>query len=147
MNYRPKIRGVEVTKLEHIPTAGGCVMHGLNRDEISFSGFGEVYFSCVEEGKIRGWKKHREMTLNLIVVLGNIRFVLIEGREMTDSLVIDEITLSPDKNYSRLTVPPGVWVGFQGVDCQKNILANIANIKHDPTEADQVALDDFDFNW
>ena len=147
MDHRLKIKGVEVTKLELIPTAGGCVMHGLNREEHSFSGFGEVYFSCIEGGKIRGWKKHREMTLNLVVVLGNIRFVLIEGRERVDPLIIDEIILSPKNNYSRLTIPPGIWVAFQGLDNKKNILANIANIRHDPTEADQMALDGFDFNW
>ncbi len=147
MAYQPKIEGIQVTELNIIPTEGGCVMHGLKRTEASFGGFGEAYFSCIEAGKIRGWKKHREMTLNLIVLLGKIRFVFIDGRCNYDPINTDDIVLSPDQNYSRLTVPPGVWMAFQGIEHPKNILANIATIEHDPTEADQVTLDTFNFIW
>ena len=143
----PKIDGVRITKLKRIPTDGGYVMHGLNREEFSFCGFGEVYFSCIEAGKIRGWKKHREMTLNLVVLSGKIRFVLIDGRGKYDPFNTDEVILSPEENCARLTVPPGVWMAFQGIDRQKNMLANIANIKHRPAEADQVSLENFDFVW
>ena len=141
------IAGAKVTKLERIPTDGGYVMHGLSREESTFCGFGEVYFSCIEAGKVRGWKKHRNMTLNLVVLIGKIRFVLIDGRGKYDPSNTDEVVLSPEENYARLTVPPGVWVAFQGIDCQKNMLVNVANIKHHPAEADQVPLNNFDFVW
>ena len=147
MVYKPNIDGIQVTELAHIPTAGGYVMHGLKRKESSFSGFGEVYFSSIEADKIRGWKKHKEMTLNLIVLLGKIRFVFIDGRRDEKSNIVDDIVLSPEQNYMRLTVPPGVWMAFQGLAHPNNILVNISNREHDPSESDQVDLETFNFVW
>ena len=147
MVYHAKIEGVSLTKLKVISTEGGSVMHGLKSTEDSFSGFGEAYFSTVAAGTIRGWKRHRHMTLNLIVIVGEIRFVLIDDRGSLKELKMDEITLSREHSYGRLTVPPGIWMAFQGIESPTNVLANIANIEHDPLEADQVPLDDFDFVW
>jgi dTDP-4-dehydrorhamnose 3,5-epimerase len=49
--------------------------------------------------------------------------------------------------YNRLTVPPRVWVGFQGIGKDTNLLLNIANIPHDDNEVDQVPLKSFDYSW
>lgn len=144
----PSINGVSVTELKTIATDGGQVMHGLRQSEAAFNGFGEVYFSGIESGCIRGWKRHREMTLNLVVVTGQIRFVLVDGREnVTASGKPWEILLSPADNYARLTVPPGIWMAFQGLGEPGSLLANIANMEHDPSEADQAPLNQFHFNW
>ncbi|MGI9316641.1 MAG: dTDP-4-dehydrorhamnose 3,5-epimerase [bacterium] len=147
MKDKIKIGGVEVTRLKVLPTEGGCVMHGLKKGDKDFAGFGETYFSSIEAGHIRGWKRHREMTLNLVVVAGEVRFVLIEEKDQIHSREFDEVILSPKHNYARLCVPPGIWVAFQGVANPISILANIANIEHDPSEADQVSIDHFDFDW
>ena len=45
-----------VTPLKRIPTVGGDVMHGLKKSDNGFNGFGEVYFSWVEQGAIKAWK-------------------------------------------------------------------------------------------
>jgi dTDP-4-dehydrorhamnose 3,5-epimerase len=143
----PNIEGVAVTALDRIPTDGGYVMRGLKRGENSFNGFGEAYFSCIESGNIRGWKRHQRMTLNLIVIVGEIRFVLIDGRSNSGSQTTEDIVLSADNNYARLTVPPGIWMGFQGIYRPNSILANIASIEHDPSETDHASLDKFEFDW
>ena len=86
------------------------------------------------------------MTLNLIVPLGEIQFVIYDKRE--NSFNYGEfftISLSLD-NYQRLTIPPGLWVGFKGV-LSKNMLLNIASIEHDPFENIILPLDSFEYNW
>jgi dTDP-4-dehydrorhamnose 3,5-epimerase-like enzyme len=43
-------------------TGRGSVMHMLRADAEHFQGFGEIYFSTVNPGAIKGWHIHREMT-------------------------------------------------------------------------------------
>jgi dTDP-4-dehydrorhamnose 3,5-epimerase len=80
------------------------------------------------------------MILNIVVPVGVIRFVMYDAR--TDSGTtgqIQEVLLSPD-SYQRLTVPPGVWMAFQGKSAGLSILLNIASIPHDPKEAENLPL-------
>jgi dTDP-4-dehydrorhamnose 3,5-epimerase len=131
---------VKLTPLRIIPGDSGEVMHALKQHESSFHGFGEAYFSTVQKQAVKGWKKHKRMVLNLIVPSGAIRFVLYDDRSASKSFrTIQELILSKE-NYQRLTVPPGVWMAFQGLSDDVNMLLNIASIPHDPTEADNLPV-------
>lgn len=130
--------GAVVTPLRRIPTPKGDVYHGLKADEDSFKGFGEAYFSTVLPGATKGWKRHREMTLNLVVPVGTIEFHL----RSDDGAVSESVRLG-DKRYARLTVPPGVWMAFSGVSPGLNLLLNVASIPHDPDEAVTAPLERF----
>jgi dTDP-4-dehydrorhamnose 3,5-epimerase len=135
-----QLNGVQLTPLKRIEGEAGKVLHALKKTDDSFAGFGEAYFSTVLPGKTKGWKKHREMTLNVIVPVGAIRFVMYDDRE--DSATkgsVQEVILSPD-NYQRLTVPPGIWMAFHGEGVTENMLLNMASIPHDPNEADNLPL-------
>ena len=134
------INDVMLTPLRIIPGDSGNVMHALKQTEASFHGFGEAYFSTVQQQAIKGWKKHRRMILNLIVPSGAIRFVLYDGRPESKSFqTFQELVLSKE-NYQRLTVPPGVWMAFQGLSDEVNMLLNIASIPHDPAEAENLPV-------
>ena len=134
------INEVILTPLRIIPGDSGDVMHALKQNEASFNGFGEAYFSTVQKLTVKGWKKHRNMVLNLIVPSGAIRFVLYDDRTDSKSFQIFQEVILSKENYQRLTVPPGVWMAFQGMSDEKNILLNIASIPHDPSEADNLPV-------
>jgi len=132
------IEGVSLTKLKIIPGDSGDVLHAMKRTESSFLGFGEAYFSTIRKDAVKAWKRHRKMTLNLVVPCGKIKIVLYDERNNSPSCgEIFEITLSRN-NYQRLTVPPLVWMGFKGMDNDLNMLLNIADMTHDPDEIDRV---------
>jgi dTDP-4-dehydrorhamnose 3,5-epimerase len=134
------IKDVIVTPLQVIQNAKGNILHALKANESSFVGFGEAYFSTIQHKEVKGWKKHTEMTLNIVVPVGSIRFKLIDGREQSTTYKETmEVILSID-NYQRLTVPPGIWMGFEGIGTSTNMLLNLASIPHDPTEAIAVAV-------
>jgi dTDP-4-dehydrorhamnose 3,5-epimerase len=137
------IDGVILTPLKVIPLDDGDVLHGMKNEDDGFNGFGEAYFSEVKQYSIKAWKRHRKMTLNLIVPIGTIKFILL--KETAGSIRSQSIIISRD-NYARLTIPPMVWFGFQGVE-STNMLLNIADIVHDPMEVDKKALDAFDVVW
>ncbi len=124
--------GILVTPLKIIDNEKGEILHALKGSESSFLGFGEAYFSVVKSGNFKGWKKHTRMTLNLIVPLGAIRFYIVDQRS---GLYVHSLLVSRE-NYCRLTVPPGVWLGFLGSGPGPNMLLNIASIEHDPQEAE-----------
>lgn len=134
------IEGVLLTPLRIIKGDSGNVLHALKEEEKSFSGFGEAYFSTVKEGSIKGWKRHQIMVLNIVVPVGNIHFVMFDDRSDSPSYrIIQEVAISME-NYQRLTIPPGVWMAFKGMGKGTNMLLNIANIAHNPAEAETMPL-------
>jgi len=87
------------------------------------------------------------MTLNLVVPCGEIRFVIYDDRQGSPTFrQVEEFRLSVG-NYQRLTVPPMVWMGFQGCSDQMNMLLNLADMPHDPQEADQLERHQISFDW
>ena len=110
------INGVKITPLSIIDTKGGDVLHAMKRSSQGYTGFGEAYFSTIESQAIKGWKRHKEMVLNLIVPIGSVRFILFDNQENQDNInQFQEVTLSRADGYARLTIPPMIWVGFQGL--------------------------------
>lgn len=132
------IEGVIITPLRQIVDERGKVMHMLRSDAKHFSGFGEIYFSTVHPGAIKGWHIHRKMVLNYAVPHGHIKFVLYDDRPDSPTRgEIQEIFMGPD-NYCLVTVPPMVWNGFKGIGAEMAVVANCASIPHDPTEIDRM---------
>jgi dTDP-4-dehydrorhamnose 3,5-epimerase len=143
------IDGVRLTPLRQILDERGKVMHMLRRDDPHFQEFGEIYFSCVYPGAIKGWHVHQRMTLNYAVPHGNIKFVLYDDRANSGTRgQVQEIFLGPD-NYLLVTVPPLVWNGFKGMGSGMAIVANCATIPHEAGEIDR--RDPFDssipYDW
>lgn len=130
---------ITLTPLKQILHPKGDIFQAIKASDNGFFGFGEAYFSTVNKSDIKGWKRHTEMTLNLVVVTGAIEFVIYDG----DSFF--NVKLSK-KNYQRLTVKPNLWLAFRGLD-NENILLNLASIEHNPNESENVDLNTFNYNW
>jgi dTDP-4-dehydrorhamnose 3,5-epimerase len=142
------INGVKITPLSIIETKGGDVLHAMKKSDQGYSGFGEAYFSTIEPKAIKGWKRHKKMILNLVVPVGIVRFILFDDRDKQDNIhQFQEITLSKTDGYVRLTIPPMIWVGFQGLGLQTSLVLNIANIEHLPEEVERKELAEIIFNW
>ena len=131
-----------ITPLSRISVVGGDVLHALKSTEQGFNGFGEAYFSMIEKGVVKAWKKHQRMTLNLVVPVGEVRFVFYsEDRKLLCEESIGTLC------YSRLTVPPGIWFGFQGLAAPFSLILNMADIPHDPDEVIRKPLNEFTYEW
>jgi dTDP-4-dehydrorhamnose 3,5-epimerase len=139
------INGVFITPLKIIDTKGGNVLHSLKDKDPGFKGFGEAYFSEVQPCAIKAWKLHQDMTLNLTVPVGKVRFVLYDDRDKMNS-EFQELIISR-KNYVRLTVPPMIWLGFQGLSDANSLILNIADIPHNPKESIRKDINEIYFDW
>ncbi len=128
--------------LKIIKLHSGNVMHVLKKNDYKNWIFGEAYFSKIKFGKIKAWKYHLKMTLNLVVPHGKVKFVFY-----SEKLKRFKIVEIGEKKYSRLTVPPKVWFGFKGISKNESTILNLANVQHNPKEVLARNLKDIKFNW
>lgn len=126
-----------VTDLESIADHRGSVIKVMSIDSANFAGFGELYFSTVKAGIVKAWRRHTEMTVNLMVVTGQIRLVVLEKLEGEPEL--DIVLDGVDRKL--VTIEPGKWFGFQGLSQTEAMLMNFANIKHDDLEVERLNHD------
>lgn len=124
------LKGISVTPLLQINHPKGNIFHGLKRFDQDYYGFGEAYFTAINYNDIKGWKKHTEMVMNLIVPVGEVDFYFFSEHENKTCLIT-----AGEANYSRVTVQPGIWTAFAGKSSGLNLVLNIASIVHDPGEA------------
>jgi len=139
--------GVKLTQLEKIPHPKGDIYQAMKATDDGFEGFGEAYFTTILHNETKGWKKHKNMTLNLVVPEGSIKFVIYDDRKNSISRGTFFKFVLSKSNYQRLTVPPNVWLAFHGLGDGLNLLLNLASIEHQPDEAVNVELDEFEYVW
>lgn len=143
------ISGVVISPLDQKIDERGKVMHMMRNDSPGFDSFGEIYFSTVHPNAVKAWHLHKEMTVNYAVIYGGIKLVLFDEREMSPTCgEVQEVFLSPE-NYSLVSVPPGIWNGFKSLGNESAIVANCANLPHDPLEISRRSPDDprIPYNW
>ena len=132
------IDGVQVVPLRRIPDERGTVLHMLRRTDPHFLEFGEIYFSTVYAGVVKGWHRHREMTLNYACPLGRIKLVLYDDRDGSPTRgQLQEHFLGPD-DYSLVVIPPGIWNGFKGLSDPYALVANCCTHPHDPARSERL---------
>ena len=134
MDKDQTIEGVVIIPLKTIADERGKVMHMLRRDDAHFEVFGEIYFSWVYPGVVKGWHLHKEMTLNYAVPVGSIKLVLYDAREGSPTKGQVQEIMMGENDYKLVRVPPGIWNGFQGLGEHASMVANCATLPHDPEE-------------
>ena len=131
------ISGVQVVPLRRIPDERGTVYHMLKRTDPHFVEFGEIYFSSIYRGVIKGWHRHRLMTLNYACIVGRVKLVLYDERDGSPTRgQLMERFLGPD-DYSLVVIPPNVWSGFKGM-AEVSIIANCATHPHDMSQSERL---------
>jgi dTDP-4-dehydrorhamnose 3,5-epimerase len=132
------IDGVVVSPRKVIPDDRGVVMHMLKATDPEFERFGEIYFSTIFPGVVKGWHLHREMIINYVVPSGMIKLVLFDDRKGSPTNgQIQEIYIG-ERNHVLVKVPVLVWNGFKCVGSQPAVVANCASIPHDPLEIERL---------
>lgn len=143
------IWGVKVHPLRQIPDGRGKVMHMLRADDPHFEKFGEIYFSVVYPGVVKGWHRHRRMGLNYAVPKGEIKLVLYDDRGGSPTRGEVQELFVGESNYALVQIPPGVWNGFEGLGSSPSMVANCATSPYDPDEIER--LDPFEnpipYDW
>jgi dTDP-4-dehydrorhamnose 3,5-epimerase len=144
------VEGVSLTELRQIDDERGSVLHMLRNDGSTPVQFGECYFSEILPGAIKAWKRHRAQTQNLAVPVGRVLLVIYDDRPSSPSRdKVQVLELGRPDAYVRVRIPPGLWYGFACVGSVPALLANCADVPHDPSESESRPKDDpsIPYSW
>lgn len=134
----PKIAGVTIKEVAHVPTRNGHVTELLRTEWLADTNpvVGQVFQRLIEPGAVSAWHAHALTTDRLFCVLGRLQVVLFDGR--TDSPTVGQVsehligTLRP----TLIVVPPGVWHGVMNVGLDIAILINMVDVAYDYADPD-----------
>ena len=143
------IEGVSLHPLKQIAVPKGDLWYAFKMNDEGFVGFGEVYLTQIEPHQIKGWKRHNRSALNIVVLVGAVKFVIYDDRQGSVTKgQFEEIILSPVRNYQRLTVAPGLWMAFAGVaESETSMLMDLIPELHQPEESDRKELGEIKYNF
>ncbi len=128
------IDGVKIKLLRKIPDERGMIMHMMRCDDPDFEQFGEIYFSTVYPGVVKGWHEHTRQVQNYAVVQGMIKLVLYDARPDSPTYKeLMEIDTGED-NYQLIRIPTGIINGFKGISSGTAMVANCSTLPHNPDE-------------
>ena len=71
---------IKIYKQKNIFSQKGNVLTFLKKGQNGYKGFGEIYFSTIKPKKIKGWKKHKKMNMNIFVISGKVKFVFYDDK-------------------------------------------------------------------
>jgi dTDP-4-dehydrorhamnose 3,5-epimerase len=144
-----RIEGVGITPLRRIPDERGTIYHMLKSTDPHFVEFGEIYFTTVYSGVVKGWHKHKDMTLNYACVFGRAKVALYDDREVSPTRgAVTEVFIGID-SYVLVTIPPGIWTGLKGMSEPYAIIANCCTHPHDPSRTTRLDpfANDIPYDW
>jgi len=150
VNDLTNIEGVTTHKLVELADDRGSVLHMLSVNTPGFKQFGECYFSEVKPGVIKAWKMHLEQTQNLAVPIGRVKLVIFDDRDNSKTKGnLKVLELGRPDAYLRVQIPPGLWYGFACIGEAPALLANCADIPHDPKESERRSVSDtrIPYDW
>ncbi|MEO8797749.1 MAG: dTDP-4-dehydrorhamnose 3,5-epimerase family protein [Polyangiaceae bacterium] len=132
------IEGVVISPRRIIPDDRGKVLHMMKKTDPEFEQFGEIYFSTIYPGIVKGWHLHYEMIINYVVPVGMIKLVLFDDREDSKTRGEFQEIYIGEQNHVLVKVPVRVWNGFKCVGNTPAVVANCATIPHDPKEIERL---------
>ena len=124
---------IKVTPLKIIKLSTGNIMHALNKNELKNRTFGEAYFSKIKSGKIKAWRYHLKMILNLVVPYGKVKFWFVDGRKNYSSYYKEDKIVIGKRNYKIILVPPKIWFSFKSLS-KISIVVNCIENPHSENE-------------
>ena len=125
-----KINGVKIIPLKKIPDERGTIYHMLRSSDSHFTKFGEIYFSKIYKGAIKGWHIHKQITLIYCVVDGMVKLVLYDTREDSSTKGNLMELFIGDDNYVLVIIPLGIANGHKGIT-ETALLASAPNFPYD----------------
>ncbi|MDD4975459.1 MAG: dTDP-4-dehydrorhamnose 3,5-epimerase family protein [Bacteriovorax sp.] len=143
------IVGIETFPLKIIRDERGAVMHMIRSSDPYFEKFGELYFSLINPGQVKGWKKHKEIYQYMVVPEGMVQIVFYDDRDNSQTKGLLKCVEFGVANYLLLKVPPNVWYSFKAVSKTHALIANCTTAPHDPKESETLPLEtsSIPFRW
>lgn len=133
---------VSINSLFTISNRDGDIVTGLKQSDQGFKGFGELYFSYLVAGSIKAWRRHKTAQLNLFVPTGSVRFVFTKAERGPF-----EVSDLSSRHPLRVTIPSGIWFGFQNLSHGDSLVVSLSDIPHESAEVERLPVDGLTYTW
>jgi len=137
-----KLARIKVLKVKYFQNTNGKVLRGYREKLGKKQKIKEIYFSHIKYKKIKAWKYHKKMRMELYAPFGNALFVF--WNEIT--MKFRKVTIG-EKNYKKIIVPPKIWFGFQGLSKNGNLIVNISDTVHSKSEQLTKDIKEIDYEF
>ena len=135
-----KLNKIRIEKYNFVKNKNGIILKILNNKQSNLKSYKDAYFSFIKFNKVKGWKKHLKMTMTLIVPVGKVKFVFYDEEKFMPIIL-------GDNKFYKIIVPPNIWFAFKGISKGKNVIFNLANIKHNDKEVIRKKNNEIKYNW
>ncbi len=126
---------IKIFKLKISSNSKGDMLKYLSKKDKYFKKFGEVYFTEIKKGKIKGWNYHKKYTCLLTVPLGKVEFIFFDKiSKMKKKIIVGK------KNHSVIVVPPKIWFCFKSLN-KLSLIANTIDGIHNKNETLKIPID------
>ena len=132
-----KISGLKKINIKIIKNNKGDLIKYLSSRDSFFKKFGEIYFSEIKKGQIKGWNLHKRFKCHLAVISGSVTFNFVDSRKNSKTFLKKEKITLRKKNYALLVVPPKIWFNFTTRD-KVSLVANTLNYPHLDSETKKI---------
>jgi len=122
------LKKIKKIPLETIKTKEGDIIKYLDKEKKYFNKFGEVYFSKIKRGFVKGWNLHKKTKCFITVPYGSVTFILKDIKKTKSKKF--EIK---DSNPELLIIPTNTWFKFW-TKKKYSIVMNLIEIKHNTNE-------------
>ena len=134
------LNNIRIKQIKKISNSEGEIIKILNEQDQNYKGFGELYTSSINNRTIKAWKCHQKMTLNLRVILGEVKFVFSDGKSNFKEFILSS------KDLFLITVPPNIWYGFTGLD-EFSLILNFTDLVFEENEILRKKIKDIKYDW
>jgi dTDP-4-dehydrorhamnose 3,5-epimerase len=146
------IAGVEIRRLTiHADPRGALTPVADIRDDFWSDPIVYAYRFSILPGRIKGWGMHELQTDRYFVVSGDVRVVLFDGREESDSAGAMVQIHFTDRTPGLVKIPPGVWHADQNWGQTEAHVLNFPTRPYDPEHPDKYRIDPHNgtipFDW
>ena len=127
------ITGVKIIKKAVFKNNKGRVLKLLDKNDRFYKKFGEVYLNEIKKNKTKGWICHKKTSSILKVIIGKVKFNLIDKRQKSKTKSKKMKILLTEQSNKILKIPKGVWFSFQAKN-KTSLLVNIIELVHSDKE-------------
>ena len=122
------LKKIKKIPLKVVKNNSGDIIKYIEKKNPNFKKFGEVYFSQIKKGYVKGWNLHKKTCCLITVPFGSVNFVFKDYKmKKSKQLLIN------DKNPCLLVIPPKIWFKFW-TKKKYSIIVNLIDRSHNPKE-------------
>lgn len=138
------IEGASIKHLKAIKDDRGFLMEMLRCDDPIFKKFGQSYLTVCNPGYVKGWHFHKKQIDNFVVVKGNLRVLLYDGRPDSKTKGNSMEVFAGEKNPVLVSIPNGVYHGFENLEKEPGYVINCSSEPYNREKPDEFRTDPFD---